>query len=237
MFAEWDNLAATRFEQITSGTDLTFNHVLAPCLVGLARNFSAKVIIDAGCGIGALSALLRNEKSDIIGIDPSPASVAIARQHFGDTASFFTDTLEGFAEQNPACCDLIVSNMVVMDVPDLKAFVAGAARVLSEGGHFIVSLGHPCFWHDYAGFGAEPWFRYSQEQMVESPFRISKGEQPEINYTHVHRPLSHYAEALATAGFVITKLTEPLPEPQIEAQYPHPWKVPRFLVIVARKIA
>jgi hypothetical protein len=48
--AEWDALAPIRYQQIVSGEDLTFKHVLAPAILDLASGERANAVIDAGCG-------------------------------------------------------------------------------------------------------------------------------------------------------------------------------------------
>lgn len=236
IFSEWDALADIRFQQITSGDDLTFNHVLAPCLIDLAKRHKAEVIIDAGCGVGVLCERLMALNADLIGVDPSAQSIQLAKQHFGTYGTFVADTLEGFAADNAEIADLIVSNMVIMDVPDLNGFVAAVATLLKPGGSFIFSMGHPCFWPQYANFADAEWFNYSREQMVETPFRISNSAQPQALYTHIHRPLSQYTKALSDAGLAVEQIIEPLPKPEIEVRYPKKWAYPRFLVMECHKL-
>ena len=236
VYSEWDALAETRFHQITSGDDLTFNHVLAPCLIEIAKSCKPQLIIDAGCGVGVLCDMLADMNVDLVGVDPSWESIALAKKHFGGSGTFVCDTLEGFAKDNAGVTDLVLSNMVIMDVTDLKSFVAGIARVLKPGGRFVFSMGHPCFWPHYADFAKQDWYNYSEEQMVETPFRISRGTQPEVPYTHIHRPLALYTKTLKQAGLVLEQLIEPLPTPEIEARYPKKWDYPRFLIMEWRKI-
>jgi SAM-dependent methyltransferase len=236
IFSEWDALADIRFQQITSGDDLTFNHVLAPCLVALAKTHPAKVIIDAGCGVGVLCDHLQYLKADLIGVDPSAQSIQLAKQHYGHLGIFVAETLESFSEDNESIADLIVSNMVVMDVPNLTSFMSAISKLLVPGGRFIFSMGHPCFWPRYANFADAEWFDYREELMVEAPFRISNTKQPEIPYTHIHRPLGRYTAALREAGLGIEQLIEPLPTHEIEALYPKPWEYPRFLVLECKKL-
>lgn len=235
IYSEWDALAKTRFEQITSGDDLTFNHVLAPCLIEVAKNYDPKLIIDAGCGVGVLSEHLAQFRADVVGVDPSKDSIKLAKIHFGSNATFVSGTLEDFAADNTEIADLIVSNMVIMDATNLSSFVGAAAKLLKPGGGFVFSMGHPCFWPHYVNFFHEEWFEYKNEQMVELPFKISNGKQIAVPYTHIHRSLSTYTAALKENGFSIEQLIEPLPTPEVEALYPRPWEYPRFLVLECKK--
>jgi len=155
--SEWDALAHVRLRQICSGKDLTFKHFLAPNILRLARNETAETIVDAGCGVGVLTSLLARQDSTVIGIDPSVESIGIARTHFGKTAQFFESTLEAFTQRHDSDTDLVIANMVLMNVLNLRAFVTAAHRILRPGGALIFSISHPCFWPFYYGYAQEPW--------------------------------------------------------------------------------
>ncbi len=44
---------------------------------------SAASALDAGCGVGFLTDLLAEQVQEVIGVDPSPESIAIARAYHG----------------------------------------------------------------------------------------------------------------------------------------------------------
>jgi 2-polyprenyl-3-methyl-5-hydroxy-6-metoxy-1,4-benzoquinol methylase len=122
LVSEWDVLAPIRYRQITHGEDITFRHVLAPTMLGLASREHAERIVDAGCGVGVLTNLLAQEGTSVTGVDPSGESIEIARANFGGNAEFVQSTLESYAEHRPGCVDLMIANMVLMDVLDIKSF-------------------------------------------------------------------------------------------------------------------
>jgi 2-polyprenyl-3-methyl-5-hydroxy-6-metoxy-1,4-benzoquinol methylase len=233
--AEWDALAPIRYDQIASGQDLTFTHVLAPAILDLASNERANTVIDAGCGVGVLAGLLAAQGSKVIGVDPSPNSISIAQTHFGQSADFFLGTLETYTA---SCCeeaDLVVANMVLMDVLDLNSFIVSAYRTLRPGGAFVFSTTHPWFWPVYYGYADEPWFKYDQETVFESPFRISARPDLGLYSTQVHRPLENYVKAIIGAQFAIEALFEPMPTADVDATYPKPWQFPRYLLGICRR--
>lgn len=233
--AEWDALAPIRYQQIVSGEDLTFRHILAPAVLGLTSGERASIVIDAGCGVGVLTNLLVAQGSRVTGVDPSPESISIARAHFGQSADFFLGTLETYAANNGEKADLVVANMVLMDVLDLDAFITSAFRALRPGGALVFSTTHPWFWPIYYGYADEPWFRYDQETIFESPFRISAHPDLELHSTQVHRPLESYVKAIVGAKFAIEAIFEPMPTRDIDSQYPKPWQFPRYLLGICRR--
>ncbi|KAA0074550.1 class I SAM-dependent methyltransferase [Tardiphaga sp. P9-11] len=233
--AEWDALAPIRYQQIVSGVDLTFKHVLAPALLSLASAENADTVVDAGCGVGILTNLLAAQTREVVGVDPSPESISIARAHFGRSAGFFLGTLETYAANCRAEADLIVANMVLMDVLDLDSFIKSAHRLLRPGGAFIFSTTHPWFWPVYYGYVDEPWFKYEEETVFESPFRISAHPNVDLFSTQVHRPLENYVNSIVGAQFAIERLYEPMPTAEIDARYPEPWRFPRYLLGVCRR--
>lgn len=232
---EWDALAPIRFEQISSGKDLTFNHVLSPEILKLADEIGANSVVDAGCGVGILTGMLADRGYDVTGVDPSGENIKIARARFGGVATFIESSLEDFSQRNFGAFDMIIANMVLMDVPDLRAFLSAVSAVLRDGGAFIFSIAHPCFWPSYYGYDEEEWFNYKGEFFVESPFRISSQENGDLVSTHVHRPIEAYVEAFLAARLQILHLREPLPTAEVQELYPRPWKSPRYLVGSCRR--
>jgi SAM-dependent methyltransferase len=233
--AEWDVLAPVRFQQITSGEDITYHHILVPSVLGLMPREPVAAALDAGCGIGYLTNLLTDHSARVVGVDASAESIDIARAHFGKRAEFIQETLESHSAKNTGAYDMVVANMVLMDVPDLHVFVSALHLVLRPKGVLIFSVTHPCFWPNYYGYDQEPWYRYDRELIIESPFRITSRPDCPFLSTHIHRPLEAYIGALREACFSIDDLRESMPSPDVEARYPLPWTTPRYLVGLCRR--
>lgn len=111
-------------------------------------------VLDLGCGSGrdvyALAQLV-GPRGAVVGVDMTPAQLAVARQHqdhhrdaFGHAESNVR-FLEGYIERlgeldlAPDSFDVIVSNCVVNLSPDKAAVLAGVFRLLKEGGEFYFS--------------------------------------------------------------------------------------------------
>jgi SAM-dependent methyltransferase len=233
IIAEWDALAPVRQQQILTGEDISYNHVIGPAVLEIVTSSKPETILDAGCGVGALTCSLLNIANDVVALDPSQRSIDIARLVAGG-ATFFVGTLEEYVNAFDRKFDVIVANMVLMDVLSLDPFVTACRKLMSKSGSLVFSITHPCFWPSYYGYSDESWFDYTQEIAVESPFRISADQEGSLVSTHVHRPLSRYAQCFRSVGMNLEKLLEPTPPAHLDAEYRARWKFPRYLVGMCR---
>lgn len=221
---EWDVIVPARDAQQRSG-DVSFLRVLRPWIGSAVRD--ARSILDVGCGSGRLTQTLRASGARVVGVDPSPRSIALA-QAADPVGTYHAGTLEQFAAENQhERFDLAVANMVLMDAPDLDGLLAGIAR-LAPGGRFVATLAHPAFWPLYLGYAGNDAFSYGKEVFVEAPYVVNN-QRFQSSTTHIHRPVSRYISAFAQAGITITRLEE-LRGTEPRSAFPFP----RFLAIEAK---
>lgn len=234
---EWDALAPVRADQISSGRDFSFDHVLTPLMLDLAgpalrlaKNSGPVTLLDVGCGTGELTSHIAPLADRVIGIDISKRSLAIARTKL-PSATFISGPLEScLADVVKERVNVVVAGMTLMSLPDLSSFADAVRRILPVGGRFIATLTHPWFWPWYWDYAREGWFSYSEEIAIEAPFRISS-EQTEFVTTHFHRPLHRYVGEFERQGFDLELLQEPVPSPPVLGEQKPAWKYPRFLGI------
>jgi ubiquinone/menaquinone biosynthesis C-methylase UbiE len=229
IMAEWDALAPLRYEQITSGIDISYNRVIAPALFELLKNADLSNVLDAGCGTGAFASRLSDLAARITAIDPSEKSIEIARRLRLSRTTFIQATAEDYSREHRSVFNTIVANMVLMDVLSLDNFLAACSRMLVPNGMLAFSITHPCFWPEYYGYSSEPWFKYETETIIESPFRISADRIGSLLSTHVHRPLSMYLNAFTQHGFLVKAIIEPVPPSDVDDSYRAAWNFPRYI--------
>ncbi len=105
-----------------------------PPLAGLS-------LLDVGCGGGLLSEPLSRLGAEVVGLDPAPTSIEIARAHAATTGarvSYRVGTVEDLAKEGKRF-DVVLAMEVVEHVADVPAFVAAAASVLKSGGLFAAA--------------------------------------------------------------------------------------------------
>jgi 2-polyprenyl-6-hydroxyphenyl methylase/3-demethylubiquinone-9 3-methyltransferase len=103
--------------------------------------FAGLSILDVGCGAGLFAEPLARLGGEVLGIDPAPASIGVARRHAEETGArvaYRVASLEDVAAE-PQRFDVVSAMEVVEHVVDPAPFVAVAASLLKPGGLFLAS--------------------------------------------------------------------------------------------------
>jgi 2-polyprenyl-6-hydroxyphenyl methylase/3-demethylubiquinone-9 3-methyltransferase len=119
-------------------------HLLAgmiPCRLGYLEEIRPEGLeglrtLDLGCGGGLFSEALARRGCRVVGVDPSAASLEVARSHAegdGLEIDYRCGSGEGIPAED-ACFELVCCCDVLEHVDDLEATVAECARVLAPGG-------------------------------------------------------------------------------------------------------
>ena len=235
---EWDQIALVRQQQMASGQDLSYSHVLLPTILELLSGCDLTAVLDAGCGTGEPTKALGAISEQVVGVDISLRSIEIARsdRHKLSNVTFYNSRVEDFAQQwIGSSFTTTVANMTLMACLNLDSLVEAIAKLLSPGGCLVATITHPWFWSYYWEYSDASWFRYDQETAIEAPFRVSL-DQTDFTTTHIHRPLSSYVSTLSQAGFAIDRIVEPYPGETIQSLYPKQWHFPRFLAFRAVRL-
>ena len=225
---------------------------------------AGKRVLEVGCGGGQNAVALTKWGATCVGVDPSAAQLAHARQ-LARAEGVAVQFVEGVAEDLAAFpdegFDLVLSSYAFDYVTDLERAYAEAWRVLKPGGLFVFCHSHPWFqavgWHlagdpdaaeigDYASWpDLEEWdWTYGDD----SGDRVCSRMRGHL------RPLAQVVNDLVAAGFCLERLVEQHTEdvagmsPEELARFPyvHPFdpasdeyrimrKLPFTLIIRARK--
>ncbi|MDQ6695052.1 MAG: class I SAM-dependent methyltransferase [Chloroflexota bacterium] len=103
---------------------------------------SCRLLIDVGCGTGFLSSGLAGMAERVIGVDESPAMLAVAEQNLRALNLSNVQLRQGSVDDLPLAlnsADVVVSNMVLHHAPDPQHMVQEMARVVQPGGRVVIS--------------------------------------------------------------------------------------------------
>ncbi len=176
----------------------------------------SKQVCDLGCGQGELSRRISQLKADVTGVDYSGELLEFARAHeptievqwVHDDAQVLNSLADGMF-------DTVISNLMLMDVPDYKNVFRSAFRVLKPNGRMIWTITHPCFLspHSEPAPDADGVIRYRIVKTYRETWWKSVGHGT-IRSTlgAYHRPLSSYINAFLMAGFHLNEMSEPTVE-------------------------
>jgi len=207
--AFWDAVARDWEIQVGEHGDVNRQLNSDPVLWRFAGDVTGLRVLDAGCGTGYLSRKLAGRGAGVVGVDFSPNMIAIARAASPEI-DFRVDSCSQLATIEDDSVDLVVSNYVLMDTPDLDAAISAFARVLRRGGFAVLVFSHPCFPQGSAHASGERcdyrWEHsyFDERKRVDPPWGHFKSE-----FIWFHRPLSQYFRAFMNAGFGIIEFDEP----------------------------
>ncbi|MBV9232855.1 MAG: methyltransferase domain-containing protein [Candidatus Eremiobacteraeota bacterium] len=114
------------------------------------RQYGARRILEAGCGLGYLTYALKSAGYDAFGIDISQEAVAHAKRAYGDF--YRAESVESYAASSAAKFDAIVMVEVIEHLEDPIALLRGAAQLLAPGGSIVLTTPN----RTYYGYD-RPW--------------------------------------------------------------------------------
>ncbi len=185
-----------------------------PATLSLLPPVDGARVFDAGCGSGVYSDWLLAHGATVVAADASPRMVELTRTRTGGRAEVHVaDLAQPFTFLDDASCDLVVCPLVLEYVREWRPVFAEFRRVLSPGGHLVVSVTHP--FSDATQFKST---RYHDTELVRVEWR---GFAPvRVTMPSYRRSLAETLNPFADAGFRIERLVEPKPTAEFRAADP-----------------
>jgi SAM-dependent methyltransferase len=163
-------------------------------------------VIDLGCGIGFYSNMIAQAGAKVLGVDPNPKYIDIARSKSAPGVRFevLNVGVKGALDAIPsASADFVFMSDALLfyfvpdrptQVADVQILLADIRRILKAGGTFISMEPHYIFW-------LLPWWGE-----IEHPFTILT-EYRNKNFG-VTATISKLIQTFAKGGFVVTWMDE-----------------------------
>ena len=202
-------------------------------LIEIMGDVAGKVVCDLGCGEGHLSRrCLESGAATVIGIDISMAMLMAAVEK-NDANYVLADAqcLDALAANS---FDVVISNLALMDIPDLAGTYQSAHNILKPGGQFVFSITHPCFQSPQTTILAKG--RYITAYTTEGQW-FSEGTGIRAKVGAYHRTVATYINFLVKTGFIVEKMLEPTlpPDSYIEMSQNVQVEIPAIMVVKAVK--
>jgi SAM-dependent methyltransferase len=184
--------------------------------------------IDVGCGEGRVSRLLTGLGWRVTAADPIAALLDAARAE--ESAAIYHLAAADALPVPEAGFDLVLAYNMLMDVADPRAAVSEMTRVLGPRGRLVISIVHPLA--DMAMHDGPGTSYFGRQAFTGADHR----DGLTMNFKGWTMPLFEYADLIAQAGLVITRIAEPRPDPASPWPNAEKWsRNPLFLWIEARR--
>jgi SAM-dependent methyltransferase len=184
-----------------------------PAMLALAGDVAGRRILDAGCGSGPLSAALRDRGAVVTGIDASAGMLALARRRLGDETDLHVVDLRDRLPFADGAFDDVVASLVLHYLQDWGPTLAEIRRVLRPGGRLIASVDHPVV--AYTIREPRPDYFATTSYTFDWTFN---GQTVPMRFWR--RPLHAMVDAFTTAGFRLSVISEPQPDPAAPELFP-----------------
>ncbi|MFI6764695.1 class I SAM-dependent methyltransferase [Streptomyces sp. NPDC050355] len=184
-----------------------------PAMLALAGDVAGRRVLDAGCGSGPLSAALRERGAVVTGIDASAGMLALARRRLGADAALHMVDLSDPLPFDDGAFDDVVASLVLHYLEDWGPTLAELRRVLKPGGRLIASVDHPFV--AYTIQDPRPDYFATTSYSFDWTFG---GQSVPMRFWR--KPLHAMTDAFTTAGFRLTTISEPQPDPAARELFP-----------------
>lgn len=203
-----------------------------PGTLALLPEVKGKRVLDAGCAAGWYTAWLLDHGAQVTAVDLSPNMVERTHRRVGELARILQADLNlPLDDLADASFDVVLSSLTLHYLKDWTEVLSEFRRILVPGGTLVFSVHHPFM--DFTVFKRENYFL---TELLEDEWNTTSGP---VKIHFYRRPLSRIVTAVLEAGFLLEKLSEPMPTEEFRAAQPEVYqrltKRPQFLFLRARK--
>jgi len=191
------------------GGDFSRQFVLDAPMLARIRGRGFKTALDVGCGEGRFCRMLRDEGIEPVGIDPTQALIAKARER--DPGGDYRIGRAEDLDVTTGSFDLVVSYLTLIDIADISSAAARFIDALRPGGTLLIAN-----LTSFATANVDGWTtdadgnpRFYIDNYLEE--RAEWVSWCGIRICNWHRPLSRYMTLFLEHGLILRHFEEPAP--------------------------
>jgi SAM-dependent methyltransferase len=234
----WNKNARSRYLQMISGIDITYQDVFLPLwkeFLTTIPKFNTNSLLEIGSGPGVFTKEIAPFFKEVVCLEPSLEMANLARENNKLNSELVVHEVPIELYRTQTKFSACIAHMVLHSVLDIKLVFESVYKVLKNKGIFAFTLPHPCFYHIYKNEEFNN-FNYNERQEFEIDFKITLDLDPHPGkITYFHRSLSIYLNYLINSKFNIIKFEEIVPSEETMRKYPEKWEYPRYIFIVVTK--
>lgn len=210
-------------------------------LRAMLPDLTDRSFLDLGCGFGWHCRYAAEQgAAHIVGVDLSENMLRRAAEINGGPGIDYRRAAIEDIDFPQESFDVVLSSLALHYVRDLDAAFAKIFAVLKAGGDFVFSIEHPVF----TALEKQDWFYGEGGEILHWPLDNYQNEGVRHSnwmaddVVKYHRTVSGILNGLLSAGFALTQLAEPRPDPALMAERPelkHEDRRPIFLIVGAKK--
>lgn len=242
------NAVAPWYDDLLAGGGTYQSELILPNALRLLGLKKGEKVLDLACGQGFFSREFAKTGVEVSGVDLSPALIALAKRESPRSIEYGVSAADRLGFLKDASFDAVACILAIQNMKNVTGVCAEAARVLAEGGRFLIVMNHPAFRiPQRSGWGFDEkrqvQYRRVDEYISESEAAIvmNPGSNQKVSTPSFHRPLQLYFKALHKTGLVVTRLeewTSPRKSeagPRAVAENKARREFPLFLALLAQK--
>ena len=212
---DWNQVAEWYDKLVGEAGSEYHREVVLPGVLRLLSAGPGQPVVDIACGQGVLCRLLHERGSRVTGVDAAAKLIDLARERSDRGIQYLVGdarNLSFLAANHYAAAACVLS---IQNIHPFQPVFENVARVLSDGGQFVLVMMHPAFrgpkstswgWDE----GEKVQYRRVDRYLVprKEPIVTHPGKDPGAYTWSFHRPLQSYVKALAAAGLLVDALEE-----------------------------
>ncbi len=212
---KWDKVA--KFWDEEAGDTGIFHQKLDidPFILKIVGNVKNKNILEVGCGNGYLSRILAKRGAKVAAVDISSKFIKFAIQKEKAKPlgiNYFVKDVANLDCLKDDSYDLVIGNMCLMDIANIKSAIKEVSRVIKRKGCFVFSLTHPLHesqqqWAIIEDEGKK-YLARAIHKYLSCTIKESFWNNKKFKTIHYHRPLQEYFQYLKDFGFVVKEFKE-----------------------------